>query len=242
MNRLTNAVRFTLPAIFALLLGGLTIVGCGDDEPTGPAELDGVSNLLMMHANPGFTNDVYFFRNGSTTLNTSLTYGNFSTEEIPNGNSVTINAKGADGTDLTSTSSKIDSGAHQAAIFTGTATSYELFMIATPDLTDLGSGNVAVRFVHAEKDAQGRRLRVNTVNGPLLTTSDITYKTSSEYTTVPVSSTTSFWIVDPTATDEPIQVDATGLEAGNYYTVVLFGAKAAAAPANQPKGTLIKEG
>jgi len=241
MNRLLIALRFVLPALLTVVLIGPALTGCGDDEPTAPVELDGVSNITMMHANPGFANDVYFFRGSSTTLNVALTYGNFSMQEIPNGNSVTLTAKGTDGTKLTSTSSKIDSGLHHMVIFTGSATSNELFVASTADLTDIGAGNAAVRFIHAEKDAKGRNLRLNNTNGPLLTASEVVYKKGSAFVTVPVSSTESFWIVNASDPDAAIQVDATGLEEGNYYAVVLHGAKAAVTQATQPKGTLVKE-
>ena len=239
MKDFTNGFRARLSGLIAILMIGITAAGCGSDDPSGPPEPEGFSRITFMHANPAFTSEVFFFRGDTTNLNFSLTYGNFTNREMPNGNSVKYTVKAADGTDLSSKSWKFDSTSKEMMIFSGDANTREVFLASTELLSGLGSGNAAVRFVHAQKDAQTRQILVNDTNGLVLTANAISYKNGSEFVQVPTSSTTRFWIVDPEKKETAIQVPAGNLTPSTYYTIVLHGAKSA--PINKPVATLIAE-
>ena len=234
------------PELFRTGLGLLAILaafsaaGCGDDPvDPGPPEPEGFSRITFLHANPAYTNEVFFYRGDTTSLNFSLTYGNFANREVPNGSSVKYTIKGADGTTLTTGSSRFDSASREMLVFTGDANTRELFVASAPALDGISSTNAAVRFIHAEKDAQPKQILVNDTNGLVLSAATVAYKNGSEFAQVPTSSTTRFWVVDPEKKTAAIEVPASNLNPGGYYTIVLHGAKEA--PVNKPVASLIAE-
>lgn len=227
-------------ALGLITITGLLLTGCGDDPvDPGPPEPEGFSRTTFFHANPAYTSEVYFYRGDTTDLSVNLAYGKFVTREVPNGSDVKYSVKAADGTSLSSTSARFDSTLKEIVIFTGDANTREVIIASANSLTSIGASNAAVRFVHAEKDAQKKQILVNDTNGLVLTASTVSYKGGSEFVQVPTSSTARFWIVDPEKKETAIEVPAGNLTPGEHYTIVLHGAKAA--PVNKPVATLIVE-
>lgn len=216
----TMRLYLQMTALFTLLLGGTMLSGCGEDDPVTPPDF-GESSITFLHANPGRSSGVAFFRGDTTRIGTGTTaYGQFFTATTPNNPSVKYSVKATDGTTLRSVTGSQDSAKRTMVIYTGSATTDSLFMASS---TKINAGtNATVRFIHAAQGASGRDLRIGDPTGPAIAT-NLGYKgANGSYISVPTTTQT-LWIVDPSDTTHNVAVPTGNLMAGQSYSVVFTG-------------------
>lgn len=216
MNRISILLNRLLAFVVVAL--GLAVVGCGDD-PAGPSGPTGSSKITVMHANPGYTSDVVF-KQDTTTLG-RLPYAGALGVNVNNGNRK-IDIRATDGSVLTSTDITLDSTVSVWVIFTGIGTDRESFKVSTKKAT-LSPTNALVRIVHASKNLEPITVKIGDASGPALNTSATPYKQSTDYVSVPPTTTTQL-VVLKTNNTQVLVVDVNGkIQAGKAYTIVLYG-------------------
>jgi hypothetical protein len=233
---------------FAAVLIGFTalgIGGCGDDEVVTPDPNAGKkAPLLLLHANPGFSNPVVFY--DGTTLIANVAYGAPSQQAVQIG-SRTINVKATDGTQLTSASNlQIDSMHTAWVIHTGSANDSKT--IANSTLRDtaamrtaLNSGMALVRLINASKTVGKVALRVGSSLGSKVA-DNLDFQGVSSYTAIDTTNHKLIFTKE-TGTDtiavNPVTVN---VEAGKTYSVVIFGsADPAAVDPNKLNAIIVTE-
>ena len=244
-KRLLYMTRSAMLGLTALLLGTFLLTGCGgDDDPVEPPKDYGFSKVTFLHANPGRTNEVAFFRNDSTTISVPskprLAYDEMFVSTVPNGENLSYSVKAIDGTELANTTGSHDSSQIATLIFSGNATTSDLFLATTNSIATPGSGNVAIRFVHAAMNEGPRSLKLGSSSGATVV-SDIAYKgASSAY--VSIGSDTKILSIVDESTTPPTSIDlSVDLSVAKVWTVVLMGSKAALSDELKLKGKLIAD-
>lgn len=217
MNRSTFLRR-------SLLLAGLAVFGfglsaCGDDDPVAP-EPTTSSKVIVMHANPGTSNNVVFKQDVNTLA--TLGYGTVGTSTVRDGNR-TVDVRGLDGSSLGSVGVTLDSTTSTWVLFTGTLTDRAVFKATTKKITPSAS-SAAVRVIHASHNAGDINLKLNSLNGSPFTTDKISYKGASAYTDLPVSTERLIVVKTSDAATSALEIPLTGqITAGQSYTIVVYG-------------------
>ena len=133
-----------------------------------------------------------------------------------------------------------DSSKITTIVYAGDALLHEIF-VATTTRIDPGAGNVAIRFIHAAKDAGARILKANSANGTTIATQS--YKgASGSYVSIPTT-TASLWIVDTATTNPkpPIEVPVLDLTSATSWSVVFYGTENPVTPNLAWTGQLIAD-
>lgn len=226
--------------LLVIAVSGMTAVGCGDDDPVDPPKDFGTSSVTFLHANPGRDGEVAFFRGETTRIGSdALGYAETFKATVPNGENLNYTIKSLSGQTLTSSTGTHDSSQYAMVVYTGDAVTDEAFVVATKKIST-STGNVAVRFVHAAKDAGERSLHINDSTGAAVQ-QNLAYKAgSTTYVSVPVLGTNSFWIVDPSHSTPAIEVPV-NLAFGSAWTIVFHGARNAIDPNLAWKGTPVAD-
>lgn len=226
-----------------MLLGagliGTSMTGCGDDDPVEPIDL-GSSQVTFLHANPGKTSDVAFFRADTMPVKSgTIEYANFFSVTLPNADRVKYSVRAADGTVLRSATSDQDSARQMMVIYTGSGTS-DSMVIATTQKIKPGT-KAAVRFIHAAQGAGARDLRIGDPQGSAIA-QNLSYRgANGSYITLELT-TQSLWIVDQSDSTNNIEVPVPNLAAGQSYSIVFIGAKSPPAqPASAWQGMVIAD-
>lgn len=230
-----------LRGVAAVFAAALLVAGCGDDDgPSDPPKDYGISPVTFLHANPGRDGEVAFFRGETTRVGSdALAYGETFKVSVPNGENLNYMVKSLSGQTLTSTTGAHDSSQYAMVIYTGDATTDESFVVSTNKINP-NTGNVAVRFIHAAKDAGTRSLHINDSTGAVVAT-NLAYKGGSEtYVSVPILGTSRFWIVDPTHSTPAIEVPV-NLAFGSAWTIVFHGSRSAITEELEWMGTPIAD-
>lgn len=216
MHRFSISTRYLLALIVAAFSVGLA--ACGDDSPTSPGPT-GSSTIHIMHTNPGITSDVVF-KSDTTTLG-RLAYGIAATASVNNG-SRTIAVRATDGTQLTSQSFTLDTTLSVWVVFTGNLDTKESFTVSTKKLVP-PADNASVRVVHASKNAGDINIKINTVTGFPFTQNKISYKSATEYVTVPVAATNKLIVLKAEGVGNTLEEIPTAFVSGKSYTVIVYG-------------------
>lgn len=225
--------RYLLAAASALAIAA-TLGSCTTE--TGPAVVKS-ARVTVFHANPGFTSPVVFTAD-SVTLGANVAYGATDAGTAKGSPGTTVNVKGTDGTQLASSSVTVDSTTDTWTLFCGDATDRDAFTASSAMIFPV-SGEVAIRFINASKNAGSVSLKVNSLTGASLA-GTTAYKGASNYTTNSAASITALFASDGSAT--PVAA-LTGLSLSSLkrYTVVLYGSKTATTGTYQPKLAIFQE-
>jgi hypothetical protein len=243
-EQMSSHYRKLLGLLFTAALGAVTMVGCGGDDPVAPPPDLGSSSVTFLHVNPGRDAAVAFFRADTIQIGSGATatpqYAGFFKATVPNGTNLKYTAKATSGQVLASGTGSHDSSKIATVVYAGDALLHEIFVASTTRI-EPGAGNVAIRFIHAAKDAGARILKANSANGTTISTQS--YKgASGSYVTIPAT-TTSIWIVDTATTNPkaPIEVQIGDLSAATSWSVVFFGTENPVQPSLAWTGQLIAD-
>lgn len=234
--------RFRNGIVAALLLSASTffVVGCGGDDPVAPPVDLGTNKVTFMHVNPDQNSrEIIFFRD-SVQLTTGMPkYGEFFTQEVPNGSSLKYILKLTSGTPIDTVTTTYDSTQSVMILYAGSNASEDGFAAVTKKITT-STGKAAIRFVHAAKDGTARSLKVGDPNGSVIA-SNISYKgASGAYTSITVTGMDTLYIVDDTGVEAPIAVPV-NLTVAPSWTIVFHGKKDALTADLKWKGTPVAD-
>lgn len=242
MNGMSFNRRGLRTGLLTIAAAGLLLVGCNDDDgPTDPPRDFGTSNVTFLHVNPGREGAVAFFRGDSIRIGTQQTvdYESMFKASVPNGENLRYMVTSLSGQTLATATGSHDSSQITTVVYSGDAVTDDLFIVSTERITT-NPGSVAVRFIHAAKDAGARSLHINDSVGAAVA-QNLEYKEgNATFISVPIVGTTSFWIVDPTKNTAAIEVPI-NLAFGSAWTIVFHGARTAIDPDLRWQGSPIAD-
>ena len=237
MKQLLNRAITMAMVLLGAGVIGTSITGCGGDDPVEPVDL-GSSKVTFLHANPGRSSGVAFFRADTMQVGSGTTaYASFFNATLPNAERAKYSVKAADGTTLRSATSAQDSAREMMVIYTGSATSDSL-VIATSQKITPGT-KAAVRFIHAAQGATARDLRIGDPQGPAIA-QNVSYRGSNGAYITLSTDTESLWIVDPSdsTNNREVTIDP---QAGEGYSIVFIGAENPVDPAFGWQGLIVAD-
>ncbi|MGE3802248.1 MAG: hypothetical protein AB7H80_14625 [Candidatus Kapaibacterium sp.] len=242
-KRTGHTLRTALYSLALLLVGSFGLTGCGEDDPVTPPKDYGFSSVTFLHANPGRITGIAFFLGDTTLISADASeqpqYEGTFKKTVPNGESQKYTVKDLSGTELASTTAAHDSSQYIMVIYSGNATASDVFVAATKKISSSSGGKVAVRFVHAAKDAGSRSLKIGAADGASIA-SNVSYKgASGAFISVDVATDT-LWIVDESGAKAAIPVPV-NLSVGEVWTIVFHGSEGALTPELKWRGTPIAD-
>lgn len=238
-KRTSHTIRLAFYSLAILLAGSFILAGCGEDDPVAPPKDYGFSPVTFLHVNTGLPTGVTFLWGDSTPVSSqSPIYGEFFKATVPNGESQKYTVKGLDGSTLATTTGAHDSSQYATVIFSGNVDQREVFVASTKKINPSG-GKVAVRFVHAARDAGPRALKIGSPDGAPIA-SNIAYKGSSGAYISINADTDVLSIVDDSEAKDPINIPV-NLTVGKAWTVIFHGSENAVNPEYRWKATLIAD-
>jgi hypothetical protein len=229
--------RHILLAIGALLFG-FGMSACGDDPVAPDPNAGKTAPATMFHAQydeqPAKVDFVY----NTQILADDLTYGMTSVEDVQIGSNTTIKITPlSGGNQLASASAKVDSLTSTWFVYTGSGSEETAFAVATPKGTAV-AGAAGIRMIHASPGAPKLELHQLAANGGLV--GDVVEYKKSSATFTPVLVATQILVITREDDTEVVSLPVV-LEAGKFYTVVVYGNPTQAATSNKITAKLVVE-
>ncbi len=226
-------------ALLGLMVAGagLGFSACGDDTVAPDPNAGKTAKVTVMHAqideNPSQVNFMYT----AQTIASAVAYGIPQTADLQIGSNTNVKVTGLSGTELKSTSAKVDSNTATWFVYTGAGTTSEAFSVATPKGAAV-AGAAGVRVIHASPGAPKVELHQLAANGAMVGEA-IEYKRGSSAFT-PVIVTTPTLVITKEDDTELVSLPVT-LTAGQRYTVIVYGNPNSTATANKLTAKLVME-